>query len=69
MFLLSSADIFQNQFSKKTFRNTIRVTNSLNPDQDRHFVGVLIWVHSVFKGYQQTTKIPTNKGKVHLNPD
>ena len=25
-------------FSKNSFRNTIRVSNSLDPDQDRHFV-------------------------------
>ena len=32
--------IFYNQhFQKKTFRNTIRVSNSLDPDQARHFVG------------------------------
>ena len=26
-------------FSKKYFTNTIRVSNSLGPDQDRHYVG------------------------------
>ena len=26
-------------FSKKSFRNTIMVSNSLDPDQARHFVG------------------------------
>ena len=26
-------------FSKNSFWNTIRVTNSLDPDQDRHIVG------------------------------
>ena len=34
---------------KKSFRNTIRVSNSLDPDQARHFV------QSVCKGYQQMT--------------
>ena len=30
---------FQNQlFKKNSFRNTIRVSNSLDPDQDGHFV-------------------------------
>ena len=29
----------QINFSKKSFRNTIRVSNSLDPDQDQHFVG------------------------------
>ena len=45
---LSSADFFQNQlfFSKNYFRNTIRMSNILDPDQ---------WVQSVCKGYQQMT--------------
>ena len=60
MLLLLSADFFSKlTFSKNNFRNTIRVSNSLDPDQDRHSVGpdlslfdllrtdilsVLIWV-------------------------
>ena len=37
MLLLSSADFVQIQltFSKRSFRNTIRVSNGLDPDQDR----------------------------------
>ena len=35
LFFLSSADIFQNQL----FQNTIRVSNSLDPDRAHHFVG------------------------------
>ena len=36
---LLAADLFQNQlFRKKSFRNTIRVSNSLDPDQVRCFV-------------------------------
>ena len=47
--------IFLNQpFSKNSFRNTIRVSNSLDPDQARHLSG-LIWVQTVCKGYQRTT--------------
>ena len=38
MLLLSPADLFQ-KFSEKNFRNTIRVSNSLDPDQDQHSVG------------------------------
>ena len=39
MFFLLSADFFsKSTFSKKTFRNTIRISNSLNPDQARNFV-------------------------------
>ena len=47
---LSSAKLFSSRFfvvchvifklsSKKSFRNTIRVSNSLDPDQDQHNVG------------------------------
>ena len=40
MLLLSSADFFQNQlFQKIYFINTIIVSNSLDPDLARHFVG------------------------------
>ena len=41
MLLLLSADFFLNLFfSKNSFRNTIRVSNCLNPDQDLHSVGL-----------------------------
>ena len=37
---LSSADFFlEFTFSTKSFRNTISVSNCLDPDQDRHSVG------------------------------
>ena len=40
MLLLSSADFFQNElFSKNSFKNTIRVSKSLDPDQARYSVG------------------------------
>ena len=39
MLLLSSADFFKITFSKYAFRSPIRVSNSLDPNQDRHFVG------------------------------
>ena len=36
----SSADFFsKSTFSKNSFKNTIKVSNSLDPDQARHFVG------------------------------
>ena len=40
MLLLLHADFFQNNFFKKFIRNTIRVLNSLHPDQGRHAVCV-----------------------------
>ena len=67
---LSSADFLfsKSTFSKYSFRNTMRVSNSLDPDQDRHSVGpelgpnrlqilVLIRVQTVCKCYQQTTLV------------
>ena len=37
---LSSADFFfQKQRLQKKFRNSIRMSNGLDPDQDRHYVG------------------------------
>ena len=40
MLLLSSADVFsKSTFSYNSFRNTIRVSNGLDPDQDRRSVG------------------------------
>ena len=41
IFLLSSADFFQNYFffSKNSSRNTIGASNGLDPDQDRRSVG------------------------------
>ena len=46
-------------FKKKSFGNTIRVSNSLDPDQAQHFLLGLIWVQNclVCKGYQQTTLV------------
>ena len=51
MLSLSSADFFSKlTFSKKNYlRNTIRVSNGLDPDQD-------IMVQTACKGYQQTIK-------------
>ena len=34
-----SADLFKISSFKNSFRNTIRVSNGLNPDKDRHSVG------------------------------
>ena len=39
MLTLSSAHFFKINRFKIFFRNTIRVSNSLDPDQDRHSVG------------------------------
>ena len=38
-FLLSDDFFSKSTFLENSFRNTIRVSNSLDPDQARHFVG------------------------------
>ena len=54
MLFLSSADFIKNQlFRKNSFRNTTRVSNNLDPDQARHFVGLDL-VPNCCKSYQQT---------------
>ena len=44
-------NLFQN-----SFRNTIRVSNSLDPDLADILSG-LIWIQTVCNGYQQTTLV------------
>ena len=51
---------FKLTFSNKIFQNTIGVSNSLDPDQARHFVGPDLGP-TVNKGYQQMTKVATSK--------
>ena len=59
MLFSTPADFFfkMNFFQKKHFRNTIRVSNGLDPDQGQHSVSVgPELVQTVCKGYQQTIK-------------
>ena len=56
---VSSAAFFKTLY-KKLFKNTDKLSNSLDPDQDRHYVGVgpdlgLIWAKTFCIGYQQMT--------------
>ena len=43
-------------FQNVSFRNSIRVSNSLDPDQD-DVLSDLIWVLTVCKGYQQAKPV------------
>ena len=61
MLLLSFADIFQKStFSKQSFRNTSRVSNSLDPDQERLSVGPDLDPNCL-KRFQQMTKVTASK--------
>ena len=55
-------------FSKNSFRNTIRESSHLDPDQDLHFVGpnLLIWFQTVCKGYQLMTIATASKQRVKI---
>ena len=53
----------QSTFLKNSFRNTIRVANSLDPDQARHFVGphlglnCLQWLSADNTSWQRINRI------------
>ena len=53
-------------FSRSSFRNTTRVSNGLDPDQDRHCVGLDLGPNCL-QGYQQTTKVAASKVRVLYN--
>ena len=63
MLLLLSADIFsKSTFSENSFRNTIRVSKDLDPDQHKHSVGPGLGLNFLQRlSYQQTTKVATSR--------
>ena len=67
MFLFSSADFLQFFFfffQNKPPRTTIRVSNSLDLDQDQYSVGLHLGFKLFAKGYWQTTKLSTGMQRV-----
>ena len=61
---LLSVDFFKINFFEKSFRNTCIyiLANSFEQDQANIMFG-LIWVQTISKGYQQTTKLIAPSGK------
>ena len=57
MYICCGADEVFSIFTKDSFRNPIRVSNRLNPDQD--ILSVLIWDRTVCKDFQQIAKVGT----------
>ena len=55
---------FKLTFTKNSFRNTIRVSNSLDPDQARRFVGPDLGPNCLQR-YQKTTKVATSGERVN----
>ena len=67
MFLLSSADFFKLTFSKYSFKNSIRVSNSLDPDQGRHSVGPDLDPNCLQR-LSAVAKVVASKAKVKFVP-
>ena len=67
--LFLSADFFFNLksylFSKNSFRNTIRVVNGLDPDQDRQNVGSDLGINKFAKVIGKMTKVAASKEKTN----
>ena len=51
-------------FSKNYFRNTIRVSKGLDPEQDRHFVGSNLGPNCLQRLSAQTTKVASGMVRV-----
>ena len=67
MLLLSSSDYFQKKKNSiNSFRNTFRVSNCLDPDQDRCFVGPDLGTNCLNVDYVQST-LPVKSSYKHSN--
>ena len=62
---LPSADFVNLTFSTKTFRNTIKVSNSLNPDKAIHFVWPDLGLNCL-QGLSAGDKVATSGGRVEM---
>ena len=59
MFIFSSADFFKIKFFKnKPPRTNIKVSNSLDPDQDRHSVGLRLGSNCLQKAIDRRQNYP-----------
>ena len=62
--LLSPADFFQINFSKKFFQEALTECQTVWIQIRTNILSVLIWVQTVCKGYQQTTKVDASEERV-----
>ena len=65
MFLLSPKRFSKVTFSKKSFRNTVRVSNSLETDQDQPCVGPDLDPNWLQRFYQRTPKVFASEERVN----
>ena len=56
---------FKITFSKNSFKNIIRVSNGLDPDQDRYYVSPDLDPNCL-QSYQQMTKVAASKERVNI---
>ena len=61
LLLLSSDFVFKVNFFKNSFRNTVRVSTPLDPDQNRPSVSPDPGPNCLHLGYQQMTKVAARK--------
>ena len=61
LLLLSSDFVFKVNFFKNSFRNTVRVSNALDPDQIQGTVSPDLGPNCLHLGYQQMTKVAARK--------
>ena len=64
MLLLSSADFFQNEPFQKILLGTLFKCQTVWIQIRTDTLSVLIWVQTVCKGYQQTSKVAASKAIV-----
>ena len=70
MFLMSSAHLFfKINVFKKSFGNTIRVSISLDPDQDRHSSGPDLGPNYFCKGYVAASTERVNEVEAKKSPN
>ena len=65
---LSSADFFQNYLFQKILSGTLSECQTVWIQVRTDILSVLIWVQTVCKGYQQTTKFTASKERVKTTP-
>ena len=63
LLLLSSADFLKINFFKNSFTNSIRVSNNLDPDQDRQVVGPDLGPNCLQR-LSADDKVAADKGRV-----
>ena len=64
MLLMSSADFFQNEPFRKILSGTLSECETVWIQIRTDILSVLMWVQTVCKGYQQTTKVAASKERV-----